>query len=101
MKACRGSPFVFNLFCSLAMFKIHEVDEKEGTKEGCFHLNKEYFELYQVGCSVKPFTRLVRLQSAQVKAVDVPHKTKKMPRKKYWVYTTKLKVTQEKVMAQN
>ena len=39
MKACRGSPFVFNLFCSLAMFKIHEVDEKEGTKEGCFRLN--------------------------------------------------------------
>ena len=38
MKACRGSPFVFNLFCSLAMFKIHEVDEKEGAKEGCFRL---------------------------------------------------------------
>ena len=75
MKACRGSPFVFNLFCSLAMFKIHEVDEKEGAKEGCFHLNKRYFQLYQVFRSVKLSTRLVRLQSAQVKAVDVPHKT--------------------------
>ena len=72
MKACRGSPFVFNLFCSLAMFKIHEVDEKEGTKEGCFHLNKRYFQLYQVCCSVKLPTRLVRLQSAQEKVLGVP-----------------------------